>query len=245
MTLVKIDGFRNVEHALTAAAAGADFVGMIFAESRRKVGIDDAREIVQALGGSITHQEMASPPSLFRGRGEGLTQWYTHGAEALSRLLEKKRPLTVGVFANNDPEEINEIADEVGLDLIQLSGGEPWSACLMANRQVIKVIHVAPGDDANLVLGRLETGGAAAVLLDRGGTGLAGGSGQSFDWNVAAELGKQMPFWLAGGLNPGNVAEAIRIARPWCVDVSSGTETDGVKDPEKIRAFVKAAKGAL
>ena len=69
-------------------------------------------------------------------------------------------------------------------------------------------------------------------------------TGISFDWNVAAAVAKSMPIWLAGGLNPGNVAEAINRVHPWAVDVSSGTETDGVKDLDKIRAFVRAAKSA-
>jgi phosphoribosylanthranilate isomerase len=229
--------------AQPAYEAGADFVGMIFAESRRKIEPEDAAEIVRALGTPLADLEQREPPAVYRTEAEDLGSWFEHGASALDRLLERKRPLTVGVFANNDPEWINEVADECGIDLIQLAGGEPWGNILLANRQVIKVVHVGPGEDEAVVMGRMEAASAMAVILDSGGTGLAGGSGMSFDWNVAAVIAKSMPVWLAGGLNPDNVAEAIARVRPWAVDVASGTEVDGAKDHEKIRAFIRAAKG--
>ena len=169
--------------------------------------------------------------------------WYEHGASALERLLARKRPITVGVFAGNDPDEINEIVDECGLDLIQLSGGEPWSNVLLANRQVIKALHISGDDDATSAMARIETGSAMAVLLDRADAGSFGGNGLAFDWAVAAGISRAMPVWLAGGLNPDNVADAIRTVRPWGVDVSSGVETDGDKDAEKVRAFIEAVRG--
>ncbi len=244
MTRVKIDGFRAVEHALAAADAGVDFVGMIFADSRRRVGVEEASEIVRALGTPLRELEMGSPPALFRTDATDLRSWYEHGAAALERLLERKRPLTVGVFAGNDPESINQIVDDCGIDLIQLSGDEPWDACLLANRQVIKVVHVAAVDDAATVLGRIEAGSALALLLDRADATAYGGTGSALDWRVAAAVGAALPVWLAGGLTPANVASAIETARPWAVDVSSGVETDGVKDLAKIAAFVRAAKAA-
>jgi phosphoribosylanthranilate isomerase len=244
MTRIKIDGFRTVEHALAAAEAGADFVGMIFAESRRKIDPEDAAEIVRALGTPLADMELREPPALFRTDARGLSSWFEHGAWALDRLLERKRPLTVGVFANNDPDWINEVVDECGIDLIQLAGDEPWGHILLANRQVLKVVHVTPGEDETVVTARMETGSAMAVILDSGGTGLAGGSGVAFDWSVAAVVAKSMPVWLAGGLNPDNVAEAVATVQPWAVDVASGTEKDGAKDPAKIRAFIRAVRGA-
>ena len=243
MTRVKIDGFRRVEDALTAAEAGADFVGMIFAESRRKVSIAEASDIVRSLGKPLAEREMADPPSLFRSEAKDLRSWFEHGVSALDRLLERKRPLTVGVFANNDPDEINETADECGLDLIQLSGDEPWSNCLLANRQVFRVVHVRDGEDEQAVTARIETGSAIATILDRGAGSAFGGTGQSFDWQLAAAVSQHLPVWLAGGLTPENVADAIRTVQPWGVDVSSGVETDGVKDKEKIRNFIRVVKG--
>jgi phosphoribosylanthranilate isomerase len=246
MTRVKICGCRTVEHALAAAEAGADFIGLNFVpESRRYIDPSDASEIVRALGTPLADLEQNAPPSLYRTDARDLRSWFEHGASALERLLERKRPLTVGVFANNDPDEINEIVDECGIDLIQLSGGEAWGQVLLVNRQVIKVVHVAPGEEAGLVTGRVKTASAMAILLDRGGTGVPGGTGVTFDWDVAAAVSSSMPVWLAGGLHPDNVAAAIARVRPWAVDVASGVETDGVKDSDKIRAFVRAAKGAL
>jgi phosphoribosylanthranilate isomerase len=240
---VKICGCRTPEQALVAAEAGADFIGLIFAESRRKVTFEEASEIVRALGTPLSDMEQQAPPPVFRTAETGLRGWFEQGCGALDRLLQRKRPLTVGVFANSDPEEINEAVDECGLDLVQLSGGEPWPACLLVNRQVIKVLHVGAADKPEAALSRVETGSAMAVLLDRAEAGSFGGSGQALDWSIARKIGESMPFWLAGGLTPDNVVEAIKTARPWCVDVSSGVETDGVKDPEKIRALLQAAKG--
>jgi phosphoribosylanthranilate isomerase len=199
---------------------------------------------VRALGAPLSELELPSPPALFRTDATDLRAWFDHGASALDRLIERKRPLTVGVFANNDPDEINEIVDECGIDLVQLSGDEPWSACLLVNRQVIKVLHVGSDDTVASATGRTETGSALAVLLDRAEDSAYGGTGRPLDWRTAAAIATTMPVWLAGGLNPDNVVEAIKTVQPWCVDVSSGVETDGIKDLAKIRAFVASAKGA-
>jgi phosphoribosylanthranilate isomerase len=243
LTRVKICGCRTPEQALWAAAAGADFVGMMFAaSSRRRVELKDASEIVRALGPSLRELDQQPSPAPYMKEAEVLRAWFQNGASALDRLLERKRPLTVGVFAGNDPNEINEIVDECGIDLIQLSGGESWNSCLMANRQVIKAVHVRGNDSAESLTGRIEAGSAMAVLLDKADKAAYGGTGNLLDWPVAASVANQMPVWLAGGLTPENVATAIESVRPWCVDVSSGVETDGVKDEAKVRAFVRAAK---
>jgi phosphoribosylanthranilate isomerase len=245
VTRVKICGCRSVEVALAASEAGADFVGLMFApSSRRRIDLEDASEIVRALGVPLAEIEMENPPAMYRTESDDLRSWFEHGASALERMLERKRPLTVGVFAGNDPEEINEIVDECGIDLIQLSGGEPWSACLLANRQVIKALHVGVDDNAGTALGRIETGSAMAVLLDKASDAAFGGTGEALQWDVAAKIAASMPVWLAGGLTPENVAEATRTVRPWAVDVSSGVETEGAKDAAKIRAFVAAVRGA-
>jgi phosphoribosylanthranilate isomerase len=248
MTRVKICGCRSVEDALAAAQAGADFVGIMFAESRRRVSAEEAADIVRALGPSLREIEQTSPPAVHRlegalpSAGPDLRPWFEHGVAALERLLERKRPLTVGVFAGMDPEEVNDLAEESGVDLIQLSGGEPWGQCLLANRQVIKAVHVRPGEHAADVLGRVQTGSALAVMLDKASETAFGGTGERFDWALAASIAESMPVLLAGGLTPENVGEAIGRVRPWCVDVSSGVETDGLKDYDKVRAFLREAK---
>jgi phosphoribosylanthranilate isomerase len=239
---VKICGCRSPEDALAAAQAGADFVGLMFADSRRRVSVDDAGEIVRALGAPLREMEQPAPPAMYRAAKSDLRSWFEHGAAALDRMLERKRPLTVGVFAGMAPDEVNEIADEVGLDLVQLSGGEPWGQCLLVNRQVIKVLHVRPGETAKDVIARVETGSALAVMLDRGRDGAYGGTGERVDPSVAAGVALAMPLWLAGGLSPENVAAAVRQIGPWCVDVSTGVETDGAKDYGKISRFIREAR---
>jgi phosphoribosylanthranilate isomerase len=249
VTRVKICGCMRVEDALAAAEAGADFVGLVFAESRRRLEPDEASDIVRALGEPLSHRELLEPPSTHRaGAGEGASvaveEWFREGAAALERLLERKRPLTVGVFAGQDVDTVNAVADECGLDLVQLSGGESWQDCLLIARQAVKVVHVGQGATADDVLGCVEAGMAVACLLDTASEGVYGGSGRTMDWTVAQEVAARLPIVLAGGLSPENVAQAARAVRPWGVDVSSGVESGGRKDARKIRAFVRAAKGA-
>lgn len=240
MTHVKICGCMRVDDALAAKEAGADFVGIVFAPgSRRRLSTEDAQAIVAAMGMPLRELEQTEPPPLYRGPEGDPVEWFRHGADALERLLARKRPLTVGVFQDQSPEEMNTIADECGLDLVQLSGHEAWADCLLANRQVIKGVDVLPGASADDVLTGLQTGSAVACLLD-----ISRGRGIALDRAVAAEVAARMPVWLAGGLTPDNVADAVREVRPWAVDASSGLETDGAKDAGKIRAFVAAAKEA-
>ena len=222
MTLVKICGLREPAHALAAAEAGADFVGLVFAESRRRVTIEQARAIARALG---------EPLAAAGG-----------GAEHIEALLRRKRPLVVGVFADAGAETINRTADAVGLDLLQLSGEEPWDMCDKLSRPVLRAVKVRDGTSAEEIIAAIGPG--AVPLLDTHAEGALGGTGRPFDWAVAAEVARRFPIVLAGGLAAENVGEAVRRVRPWAVDVSSGVETDGVKDVEKICAFIAAAKEA-
>lgn len=240
MTHVKICGCMRVEDALVAAEAGADFVGLVFAESPRRVSTEEAIEIVRALGTPLRELEQAGPPPHYEGDEGDVAAWFRHGARALERLLTRKRPLTVGVFQDQPLEEVNSLADEVGIDLVQLGGGESWRDCLLVNRQVIKGVDIAPFVSAEGVLAALEAGTAVACLLDS-----SRGHGERADWSLAAAVAARISVILAGGLTPQNVSEAVRQVNPWGVDVSSGVETGGVKDYEKIRSFVAAAKGRI
>jgi phosphoribosylanthranilate isomerase len=238
MTRVKICGCMRVADAVAAAEAGADFIGMIFAESRRRVSPQEAAQIVRALGAPLRDLEQDEPPPLHPGEFLTAEQWLAHGAEALDRLLARKRPLVIGVFEDQPAEEINEIADEAGLDLVQLSGDEPWSDALLLNRPSVKVIRARPGSTADAVVRAIEPGAAIAAMLDSSrGTGTLG------DHALAGVVARRAPVWLAGGLTPENVGEVISSVRPWAVDVSSGVERDGAKDAAKIAAFVRIAKG--
>lgn len=231
----------RVEDALAAKEAGADFVGLVFAPgSRRRLSIEQAQAIVGALGAPLRELTQAEPPSLHRSAEGDAVEWFRRGAEALERLLARKRPLTVGVFEDQPLEEVNTIADECSLDLIQLSGRESWADCLLANREVVKAVEVPPGAAGDDIIAGLEAGGAIACLLD-----VSRGRGIAVERGAAAVVASRLPVWLAGGLTPENVSDAVRQVRPWAVDVSSGVETDGAKDTGKIRAFVSAAKGAL
>lgn len=244
MTLVKIDGNRTPEDVLAAAEAGADFVGVIFAESPRRVDVAEAQAMVRALGAPLHEHEMAIPPPAQLHVREHIDEWFRHGAEVISSHLEVKRPLTVGVFADQPVDEVNEIALEAGVDLVQLSGDEPWEDCLLIARPVIQVLHVSPLDSPSDPMEQVGPGFAMALLLDSAHGPYRGGSGQPFDWEVARRVSERLPIFLAGGLTAENVGEAISRVRPWGVDVSSGTETDGRKDPARVRAFVAAVRAA-
>jgi phosphoribosylanthranilate isomerase len=224
MTLVKICGLTDPKHARAAAVFGADFVGMVFAPSRRQVTIGQARQIAAALR-----------------KERGCLRPWALAAE-VEEAARTTRPLLVGVFADQDADTINAIAEECGLDIVQLSGSEPWEMCAVIRRPVFKCMKVRPEDAAASVLGGIGEGGI--VLLDPYVSGTYGGTGRTLDWGVAAEVAVHTPTVLAGGLTPDNVGEAVRKVRPWAVDVSSGVETEGAKDTEKIREFIAAAKEA-
>ena len=145
-----------------------------------------------------------------------------------------------------------------GLDLAQLCGQESPDYCRqVADRtgaEIIKVMHVSASETVD---GVANGGGVEArlapyleagchITLDRLVEGLQGGTGQSFDWDVAAQLSRMgYRFLLAGGLTPENVGQAVKQVNPWGVDVSTGVETDGLKDEEKIRAFIRNARSAV
>ncbi|HSP54581.1 MAG TPA: phosphoribosylanthranilate isomerase, partial [Dehalococcoidia bacterium] len=203
---------------------GADFVGMVFAPSRRQVTIGQAKRIAAGL-----RKERWCP-------GPAAT------ATELEEAVRGRRPLLVGVFADQATDTINSIAEECGLDIVQLSGSEPWEMCETIGRPVFKCMKVKSGEAAATVLAGVGAGGI--VLLDPHVAGTYGGTGQTLDWNVAAEVAQQVPTVLAGGLTPENVSRAVQTVRPWAVDVSSGVETEGAKDSEKIREFIAAAKEA-
>jgi phosphoribosylanthranilate isomerase len=224
MTLVKICGVSDVAHARAAAALGADFVGMVFAPSRRQVTLGQAKRIAAGLGTVEEHTQSSTD---------------ANGVEA---ALSRRRPLVVGVFADQDADTINAICDDVGLDLVQLSGSESWEFCAHIHRPIFKCMKVRDGETAQDLIAHIHEG--AIVLLDPYVEGTYGGTGKTLDWNVASDIAKETTTVLAGGLTPDNVGKAVGVAHPWAVDVSSGVETNGVKDVEKIRAFIAAAKEA-
>lgn len=146
----------------------------------------------------------------------------------------------VALFMDDDAGLVREVIAQVQPDLLQFHGAEADDWCAQFDRRYLKAIAMGEGAAA---LARLHAyPRASGLLLDGHGLGEAGGSGQAFDWSLMpTDLAKQLI--LAGGLTPDNVAEAVRIARPWAVDVSSGVESAvGIKDAVKLREFITAVR---
>ncbi|MGQ9548732.1 MAG: phosphoribosylanthranilate isomerase [Roseiflexus sp.] len=165
-------------------------------------------------------------------------------AEAVRTATGNRRSVSlIGVFVNDDVTHIRAIAELCGLDGIQLSGDEPVAyATALAPLLVIKAIRFDNSTRESDWL--IEDRAHVRLLVDAHVSGSYGGAGVIADWDRAADLARRRPLLLAGGLTPANVADAIRRVRPWGVDVSSGVESNGVKDHQKIRAFVAAARSA-
>jgi|SRR5690625_32845 len=196
---VKICGITTEEAAQQALKSGADFIGFVFAESKRKINPKDAENISASLPSTI-----------------------------------KK----VGVFVNETKENMLAIAEQVGLDVIQLHGDEPAELAEQLPYEVIKAFPVKKES--------IHTIGAYPCdyyLLDGPIGAYRGGNGTTFDWDLVTDT-KINPkkIILAGGLSPENVQRAIATAQPAGVDVSSGVETDGKKDLAKINQFITQAK---
>jgi indole-3-glycerol phosphate synthase / phosphoribosylanthranilate isomerase len=158
-------------------------------------------------------------------------------ARVLVETIQQKHTTAdfVGVFVNCSADFINDTSEQVGLQFVQLHGDEPPEFCHSIHRPVIKALSLKDRDDINRVQAYHET--SWRILLDTP-TAHWGGTGQTSDWILARSVAQAVPILLAGGLTPENVNEAIRQVQPWGVDVSSGVETNRVKDVEKIRMFI-------
>lgn len=197
--LVKICGITTTEAAEVAAAAGADFIGFVFAPSKREITKERAKEIRQVLPSTVK---------------------------------------TVGVFVNETVENMQHIKDYVGLDFIQLHGDESDDVAHALASQTIKAFPVTKE-----TLPEIQTYPANYYILDSPIGGARGGNGTVFDWDLATDLPiEKSKIILAGGLDAENVQTAIQRLYPIGVDVSSGVETNGKKDFEKIKQFIHAAK---
>jgi phosphoribosylanthranilate isomerase len=146
---------------------------------------------------------------------------------------------TVGVFVNEPVEGINRLVHSVGLDCVQLHGEEPPEVCRGLEAKVIKAVRVSAEKD----LEGLDRYDVSAFMLDTFCEGVQGGSGETFDWDIAVKAKRFGAVILSGGLTPDNVVDAIRHVRPYGVDVSTGVEREpGKKDPEKIRKFIDTVR---
>lgn len=213
-TKVKICGISEPEHALIAADAGADYIGLnFFPGSHRCIAIEQATTIAREV-----------------------------------RATAGKSVKLVGLFVNESAERMNQIVRVVGLDIVQLSGDEDPELVAHLDVPVIGTVRV---NDKNhpAARARFEAWVQArpsphAVIVDSHVPGAYGGTGTVGDWDQARIFSKRYRTFLAGGLSPENVAQAIETVRPYAVDVSSGVETGRHKDPEKIRAFIAATRAA-
>ncbi|MFZ3172196.1 MAG: phosphoribosylanthranilate isomerase [Carboxydocellales bacterium] len=199
MTRVKICGITDLTIALGAVAAGADAIGFVFAESRRRISPNAAQLIIKNLPPFVT---------------------------------------TVGVFVDEALTTLNEIANYCGLDVVQLHGSESPQYCQQVKRPVLKAIRIATAAD----LEQMAEYEVRGFLLDTFIPGQLGGTGQTFPWHLARAGDKNHPIIVAGGLTPDNVQQALAQAEPFGVDVSSGVETDGIKDLAKIQKFINRVR---
>lgn len=196
---VKICGITDVNTALAAVEFGADAIGFVFAESKRRINPEEAMMIAAKLPSDV---------------------------------------MKVGVFVNEKQEVIEQIANLVGLTHIQLHGSESQGFSRSLSLPIIRAISIEGKDSLN----EWQEYPCEFLLLDGPRGKYQGGNGLAFDWSILNDqkLGKKVI--LAGGLHEGNVLDAIQTAQPYMVDVSSGVETAGKKDLNKIKRFIEMVK---
>ena len=195
MTKVKICGLSTKEAVETAVSAGVDYIGFVFAPSKRQVTLEEAAEQAKPIPANV-----------------------------------KK----VGVFVSPSRAELLEVIEKVGLDLVQVHGqvaDDLFEDLPCASIQAVQV-------DGN---GHVPNSQAEYLLVDAP----VAGSGQTFDWGQLDTAELAQPFFIAGGLKEDNVVQAIQHFTPYAVDVSSGVETDGQKDQEKIIRFIERVKHGI
>ena len=223
---VKMCGISKVETIPAIIDAKPDYMGLVFAPSKRQVTVEQAKTLVEELYkqnvvGNNSEAEQTEP----------VTSLDTASSETIK---------TVGVFVNETVENLLKIAEEVKLDVIQLHGDEDESFIQIlkeqSNVEVWKAVQVRSAADAE----KWIDSSADMLLFDAYHKDERGGTGEVFDWSSLDEF--ERPFMLAGGIDSTNVARAIRTVRPYGLDISSGIETNGVKDDEKIKAFTNIVR---
>lgn len=192
MTKVKICGLSTVEAVETAVLAGADYIGFVFAESKRQVSLEQAQELAKRVTGKTK---------------------------------------IVGVFVSPSLEDLEQAIGQVSLDMVQIHGTFDEALIPLISVPVIRAIQLS--DQEAQVSSQADY-----LLFDAP----VAGSGQTFDWDLLKDQKIRQDFFIAGGLTVDNVRQARETFQPYALDVSSGVETDGRKDIEKIKAFIEGAK---
>lgn len=202
LTKVKICGLKRREDVLYANELKSDYVGFVFAESKRRIDMYKAKELIDCLDESIK---------------------------------------TVGVFLNSSLDDVKEISEFCNLDIIQLHGDETPEYCSSLSKDVWKAFRVKNRDS----LSELRRYNANGYLLDTYVKGAYGGTGETFNWDLASKVSGEKFIILAGGLSEDNIAEAIDIVKPAVVDVSSGVEINGFKDFDKMKRFIERVRKTI
>ncbi|MBT9631771.1 bifunctional indole-3-glycerol-phosphate synthase TrpC/phosphoribosylanthranilate isomerase TrpF [Veillonella parvula] len=218
---VKMCGISKVETIPAVVEAKPDYMGLVFAQSKRQVTVDQAKILVSEL-----HKQYANRYN------RDVIQWSN---DVVQEFIK-----TVGIFVNETLDNLVTIATEVNLDAVQLHGDEDeafiQSLKERTNVEVWKAVQIRSAADAEAWI----DSSADMLLFDAYHKDERGGTGEVFDWSCLDEF--ERPFMLAGGIDSANVARAIRTVRPYGIDISSGIETEGVKDDEKIKAFTNIVR---
>ena len=215
-TRIKIDGLRDAQSAFVAAESGADYTGFAFVEGvRRQLQPDEGAAIIAEY-------------------------------RKLAQDHRTPMPKVVGLFRDQDVDWVNELAVSAGLDMAQLCGEEDDAYFSKLRIPIIKVVRAKPGDSAAKINAMAEPLLAQGhlIALDRFDENVPGGAGIPWDWSVTRTVAQRDGVFVAGGLTPSNVGWLVHDIAPWGVDVSSGVETNGIKDHAKIRAFIAAVRSA-
>lgn len=218
---VKMCGISKVETIPAVVEAQPDYMGLVFAPSKRQVTVDQAKILVSEL-----HKQYANRYN------RDVIQWSN---DVVQEFIK-----TVGVFVNETLDNLVTIVKETNLDVVQLHGDEDeafiQSLKERTNVEVWKAVQIRSAADAEAWI----DSSADMLLFDAYHKDERGGTGEIFDWSCLDEF--ERPFMLAGGIDSTNVARAIRTVRPYGIDISSGIETEGVKDDEKIKAFTNIVR---
>jgi phosphoribosylanthranilate isomerase len=212
VTRIKICGLTQIEPALLAGQAGVDFIGLVFAPSRRQVTPEKGRTLVQAVRGLAPRPQVVGV-------------FVNRSAEEVNRIADYCSLDWVQLSGHESWAYCQEIKKPI-IKVIHVSPG-------MTVEEVLSNIETGY---------RMLAQKEFVCLLDAEVGGAYGGTGQAFDWGLARAVSARFPVMVAGGLTPTNVGQLLMAVKPWGVDVSSGVETDSQKDPAKIRAFIEAVR---
>jgi len=211
---VKICGLQEEEHLLAAARAGVDYLGMVFAPSKRRVSLDRAELLRQAL------RALAECPAL-------VGVFVNESTDVVNAISERCGLDLVQLSG----DENSDYCEKMVRPIIKTLHVYPESTVGDIQREMAAISRGGALD-------------SITYLLDTGDAGLRGGTGRQFDWHVAREISAFCPVIVAGGLNPDSVGNLVQLVQPFGVDVSSGVEHDGRKDTALVQAFVDAVRKA-